>query len=950
MFLNAMLRFLISTIIVSLVLLVAVAAIGPMTISSDTIVKFINERATLASGYSIKASGPASFRVLPSLSVYMDSLAVTEPEKKQPSYQFSKLNVKVHWSSLFSSGIHATLSTLANETPLEIEVLLKPESAQNWNTLYAEMQLQEPARAFLSTDIIRDDAHIALQNLALEMPASKGKGEVTITTSEQEKQSIKGGLNFTVLDIEELQQVGAALALLGQTQAAAAPAKKSSAHASDAQAISLPDLSALALDFSIRAEDLRARGSSWGKAGIFAKNSGNKIQLTLEEIKAYAGSIKAALTVAPEGNGINAALDATATGLDVGTILHDMKTTAPVNGRLNATISATAHGTTVENLQESIQGTVNVSLKEGVLQGYNTKALADLEDEKLVAKLIQPDAVTPLSSASAQFNITNGVVRVEDMSVAAPNITVDATGTYHIAGGALNFMLTPTIKSTALEVRAPVKVQGTVDEPAIALQLQARGTYAGTPVDAKADIANLQLAKDMAKEASRAHATVQLAQPLEAVLASDVVAQGERISLPNLTAQFPQAKAKITAAVEKSGDIISASNLVLQAPRSQGKGQFKSEPKGEGRAITAALEFTSLDMDELKAMLGGGAVASGVASPARAQSDEPWSREPFDLEALRSGQADISLSTDKLFVGGKQANRIVLNIALRDGRLQGQLKEAQLYGGALAGNFLLDASAAQSTPHVTLALNSDKVDVGQVLALFTGVDRLSGVGALTVSLSAQGNSELAMVQTLTGDGKFSLQDGMIHGIDTAGMISNNPQQIINSFNNPNAQTPIKEMNGSFTVKDGTLHNSDLVAVVPNGAVRGYGEIALPSMQIQYQLTPEVSNNKGALVVPVAIVGDVRNPHYKPDMSKLAELGLDKLAKDNKEVKKITDKLDSLGIPGLKEGLLKGVLGGGANIPGKPVEQKPAPAAPVPSTQQEQPIPAQPQSQLPASMH
>lgn len=291
----------------------------------------------------------------------------------------------------------------------------------------------------------------------------------------------------------------------------------------------------------------------------------------------------------------------------------------------------------------------------------------------------------------------------------------------------------------------------------------------------------------------------------------------------------------------------------------------------------------------------------GLISPAYADAAR-WSTERLDFTALQSFNADVNINAARFTARDFTMGKVTLKGRVADGRMTADIKSADMYKGTL------DLLATVGSSYINLRANAQAVDVGAMLKALSGSDTLSGKGNVRTELSAQGNSQRDMVGNLNGNGSVKLEDGVIRGLDIAGMVRN----VKASFMGGGQQkTEFSQASGTFTIEQGTVSNNDLVLTSGNMRVGGKGTVNLPAYTINYRLTPELQGAKkegtaerASLGVPILVTGSLENPTYAPDVAGI----ITEVAKDPKAARQvIKDNLkDVKGL--LKEGkqLFKGL--------------------------------------------
>ncbi|HSF64036.1 MAG TPA: AsmA family protein, partial [Paracoccaceae bacterium] len=187
--------------------------------------------------------------------------------------------------------------------------------------------------------------------------------------------------------------------------------------------------------------------------------------------------------------------------------------------------------------------------------------------------------------------------------------------------------------------------------------------------------------------------------------------------------------------------------------------------------------------------LGGG--GGGAASP----DDPGWSAAAIDVSALGAMDAEVSLAAEALDLGLARTGPARVTMVLDRARAVFETKGIAAYGGAVAGQFVVNGRGGLSVGgDVTLA----GMAMEPLLRDLAGWDRLIAAGDLRVKFLGVGNSMAAIMASLSGDGRLTLGRGEIRGLDLAGML----RTLDTGFVGEGARTIFDSVAASFTMDGG----------------------------------------------------------------------------------------------------------------------------------------------------
>lgn len=287
-----------------------------------------------------------------------------------------------------------------------------------------------------------------------------------------------------------------------------------------------------------------------------------------------------------------------------------------------------------------------------------------------------------------------------------------------------------------------------------------------------------------------------------------------------------------------------------------------------GRArpmVTGQLSIPRLDLNPY---LPEGSASQGTGSG-------PLSDDPIDLGALRLVDARITASVGQLRFADIEASNASLVIQVENGRLVADISRFDLYGGRGSGQLV--ANARTSTPSYTITAQLDALQAQPFLAAAADFAALRGLGSFNLDLSSSGASSRAIMNSLSGQGRFAMTDGAIEGINLAQVIrslqtSIQTRQLPSGFGAAE-ETDFSELNGTITITNGVVRNQDLVMLSPLLRVAGAGEFNLVEQTMDYRLNPRavasLAGQGGAadltgITVPVRLRGSFAQPSFSVD--------------------------------------------------------------------------------------
>lgn len=316
---------------------------------------------------------------------------------------------------------------------------------------------------------------------------------------------------------------------------------------------------------------------------------------------------------------------------------------------------------------------------------------------------------------------------------------------------------------------------------------------------------------------------------------------------------------------------------------------------------------------------GNGGKTSGSAGTG-------YSKDPvIPVEPLKSLELDGRIGLKQLQASGIAMRDVEVALRAHGGLVDVSRINANLLGGSVRGNAVLDV---RKEPVALSAKNNvSGLQLGTLLQTLTGEKpRVTGTLSSQADIRANGRSVHAIVNSLNGDAKFNVTDGVLEGIsmaqticqgfNTLGSLGLNSQQVDRS-------TPFANLGGNFRIRNGVISNQDLAASLDAMALKGRGSVNLPQRSLDYRLglsieenlfkqSCSVNNKIQGIEWPVNCKGSFDTPPAelcRPDLGVFEDLVKQQLKREVQEKveSEVGDKLEEK-LGESAKGLLKGLFG------------------------------------------
>ena len=372
--------------------------------------------------------------------------------------------------------------------------------------------------------------------------------------------------------------------------------------------------------------------------------------------------------------------------------------------------------------------------------------------------------------------------------------------------------------------------------------------------------------------------------------------------LPPVTGFGPMS---IQGTLKTGGNVTAFSNAAFELDGAAAKGTIKVTTGGVRPFVEADLAISELDLNKYltsavtgtPAKEGGAATESGPsdAAPAPASPSEPdqiqnllqgqgtkvyafeqregWSSEQLNLTLLGVADGNARVNVSKLRFKNISIGQSSVDVAVKDHAMQAKFNDVALYQGH--GNGVLTVDGSSGSANVGANFNLDNISALPFLKDAANFGWVSGNAKVELQLTANGASQLQLIESLNGTAGFQFADGAVVGFNLPGAIrglSNGNFAALRTA--PSEKTDFSALGATFTITNGVAQNQDLQLVSPMLRVTGAGTVHMPERTVDYTVKPKlVASLEGqqgdasasGIEVPVHITGSWDRPSYRPDL-------------------------------------------------------------------------------------
>ncbi|WP_058546222.1 AsmA family protein [Pseudomonas fluorescens] len=275
-------------------------------------------------------------------------------------------------------------------------------------------------------------------------------------------------------------------------------------------------------------------------------------------------------------------------------------------------------------------------------------------------------------------------------------------------------------------------------------------------------------------------------------------------------------------------------------------------PKSAEADSSKAAREAEVSNTEASAMAGAGSTPLPSAPTQGAWSSDRL----FPVERLSKLDVDADLTFGQLTLDKLP----IQNAALKATGLGGLLTLENLRGDLYSGNFETKGTldVRQATPRLSLQTRINRVPAEKIIESQGKNPPVKGLVTLNSAITASGNSQKALIDSLNGTAGFVINDGVL-------LNANLEQQLCKGIATLNRKTlsgeprgkdtPFQQLNGNLTFNNGVANNPDLKVRIPGMTVNGNGDIDLRVLGMDYRVGIIVEGDKSDMPDPACQVNE-----------------------------------------------------------------------------------------------
>ena len=347
---------------------------------------------------------------------------------------------------------------------------------------------------------------------------------------------------------------------------------------------------------------------------------------------------------------------------------------------------------------------------------------------------------------------------------------------------------------------------------------------------------------------------------------------GVGVSLPPMQDGETLKRFELTSKLSGSAKHLKLDELQLGLDQTKASGQLEVADFSR-QALRLNLKLDQLNLDrylpakkadsasaarqqQVKEALAKAGTAGTSELPA-APNQQAWSEKNLlPVDSLKSLDLQADIDAKQLTLRQLPLEAVQIKLQAQHGILQLSELRGELYQGQFDSEASIDLNPA--IPQWQIRKQLQRLPVDKVFSALGEKPPVRGLLDFTTQLSAQGNSEKALIDSLDGKADFELLDGALLDANLEqqvcrGIATLNQKSLSGSHGGQD--TPFHSLKGSLIFNDGVAHNPDLVANIPGVSVAGKGDLDLRVLGLDYRVGVTLEGDKSEMPDPACQVNE-----------------------------------------------------------------------------------------------
>jgi len=270
-------------------------------------------------------------------------------------------------------------------------------------------------------------------------------------------------------------------------------------------------------------------------------------------------------------------------------------------------------------------------------------------------------------------------------------------------------------------------------------------------------------------------------------------------------------------------------NAAIELDENDASGTLSINFSGPRPAVEGTLGLKTLDLTQYLKVADASAKPATILAAIR-------DTDGLEFPLIEAIDADFRISADSMTLPSTTVGHSAATVSLRGGKMLADLAELEFDDGTRGGGQIrIDSSGAN--PSYGMQVKFEAPDVGHAVQAVFGHPTVQGRGAVTIDLTASGNTGESLLRSLDGKMCVTLAEGGRIGLDINKLAAPNGAPLpAGSWQELVARSiSVDKLDARFTVAGGIMRTQSAEAISGERALKADGAISLIERRLDMEL-------------------------------------------------------------------------------------------------------------------
>ncbi|MFM8700526.1 MAG: AsmA family protein [Hyphomicrobiales bacterium] len=247
-----------------------------------------------------------------------------------------------------------------------------------------------------------------------------------------------------------------------------------------------------------------------------------------------------------------------------------------------------------------------------------------------------------------------------------------------------------------------------------------------------------------------------------------------------------------------------------------------------------------------------------------------WKKDAPDKSILSTFDLDLRISVERADLGVARVSDVALSLLASEGKFDATLASAKIFNGSVKARLTLTEAA--DGPALKLHCDFGRIDSGAALLALMNSRHFEGLTNGSLTVESIGTSAEILMKNLSGSGEFTVENGIVSGINVEGILKRAETRPLSLAGNlGGGSTEFDRIVFRTRIADGAAEIIEADVEAPNARVTMTGTIDIGKRHLEVKgeaRRPPNTAGGQPTKLPFSITGTFDEPELEADIVKI----------------------------------------------------------------------------------